>query len=130
MYFPNREELSFRVVLAFPNASIIGFVARICSSVSLMPLLVPTSDCVSVSFDTASRVKVVYLSPSGTSRIIDRSKVSHNVFGRDGLSSSTVGVASVSATDGGRIAGGDYLSPLTIMVWLRPGSPDVPTMQR
>lgn len=45
MYFPNLDELSFLVVLAFPNASMIGFVARICSSVSLIPLLVPTSDC-------------------------------------------------------------------------------------
>lgn len=40
MYFPNRDELSLRVVLAFPKASMIGFVARICSSVSLMPLAV------------------------------------------------------------------------------------------
>lgn len=40
MYFPNREELSFLVVLALPNASMIGFVARICSSTSLIPLAV------------------------------------------------------------------------------------------
>lgn len=39
MYFPNRDELSFRVVFALPNASMIGFVARICCSVSLIPLL-------------------------------------------------------------------------------------------
>jgi hypothetical protein len=37
MYLPNREELSFLVVLAFPNASMIGLLARICRSVSLMP---------------------------------------------------------------------------------------------
>src|SRR3954447_26652051 len=36
MYFPKREELSFLVVLALPNASMIGFVARIASSVLLM----------------------------------------------------------------------------------------------
>lgn len=35
MYFPNRDELSLRVVLAFPNASRIGLVARICRSISL-----------------------------------------------------------------------------------------------
>lgn len=29
MYFPNRELLSFRVVFAFPNASMIGLLARI-----------------------------------------------------------------------------------------------------
>ena len=37
-YFPNRDELSFRVVLALPKASMMGLVARICCSVSLMPL--------------------------------------------------------------------------------------------
>jgi hypothetical protein len=37
MYFPNRELLSFRVVLAFPNASMIGLLAKICRSVSLIP---------------------------------------------------------------------------------------------
>lgn len=37
MYFPKRDELSLRVVLALPKASMIGFVARICSSVSLIP---------------------------------------------------------------------------------------------
>lgn len=43
MYFPNREELSFLVVLAFPNASMMGFVANICSSVWLIPPgVVPT----------------------------------------------------------------------------------------
>jgi len=35
MYFPKREELSFRVVLAFPKASRAGFVASICRSTSL-----------------------------------------------------------------------------------------------
>lgn len=35
IYLPNRDELSFRVVLALPNASRIGFVARICRSISL-----------------------------------------------------------------------------------------------
>lgn len=40
MYFPKREELSFLVVLALPKASMMGFVARICSSVSLIPLAV------------------------------------------------------------------------------------------
>lgn len=35
MYFPNRELLSFLVVLALPNASMIGLLARICLSVSL-----------------------------------------------------------------------------------------------
>jgi hypothetical protein len=35
IYFPNREELSFRVVLAFPNASRMGFVASIWRSISL-----------------------------------------------------------------------------------------------
>jgi len=43
MYLPNRDELSLRVVLALPNASMIGLVAKICSSTSLMPLDV---DCV------------------------------------------------------------------------------------
>src|SRR6266480_6693180 len=33
IYLPKREELSFRVVFALPKASMIGFVARICSSV-------------------------------------------------------------------------------------------------
>lgn len=37
MYLPNRDELSFRVVFAFPNASMIGLLARICLSTSLMP---------------------------------------------------------------------------------------------
>jgi hypothetical protein len=44
MYFPNRDELSFRVVFALPNASMIGFVARICSSVSLIPLAPAETD--------------------------------------------------------------------------------------
>jgi len=35
MYFPKRDELSLRVVFAFPNASSIGLVARICLSISL-----------------------------------------------------------------------------------------------
>src|SRR5579872_6952103 len=35
MYFPNRDELSFRVVLALPKASKAGLVARICLSTSL-----------------------------------------------------------------------------------------------
>lgn len=35
IYLPNREELSFRVVFAFPKASRIGLVARICCSISL-----------------------------------------------------------------------------------------------
>lgn len=39
MYLPNLDELSFRVVLAFPKASMIGLVARICRSVSDMPSL-------------------------------------------------------------------------------------------
>ncbi len=34
MYFPNREELSFRTVLAFPNASRIGLASRILTSIS------------------------------------------------------------------------------------------------
>lgn len=38
MYFPKREELSFLVVFALPKASMIGLVAKICSSVSLIPL--------------------------------------------------------------------------------------------
>jgi len=37
MYFPNRDELSFLVVLAFPNASMMGLLAKICLSVSLIP---------------------------------------------------------------------------------------------
>lgn len=32
---PNRDELSLRVVLALPNASRMGLVARICRSTSL-----------------------------------------------------------------------------------------------
>jgi len=35
MYFPKRDELSFLVVLALPNASRTGLVARICLSTSL-----------------------------------------------------------------------------------------------
>lgn len=35
MYLPKRELLSFRVVFALPNASMIGLLARICRSVSL-----------------------------------------------------------------------------------------------
>jgi hypothetical protein len=35
MYFPKRELLSFLVVLALPNASMIGLLAKICLSVSL-----------------------------------------------------------------------------------------------
>jgi hypothetical protein len=35
MYLPKREELSFRVVFALPNASRMGLVARICFSISL-----------------------------------------------------------------------------------------------
>ena len=35
MYFPNRDELSLRVVLALPKASRTGLVARICLSTSL-----------------------------------------------------------------------------------------------
>ena len=37
MYLPNREELSFLVVLALPKASMIGLLARICLSTSLIP---------------------------------------------------------------------------------------------
>jgi hypothetical protein len=40
MYFPKRDELSLRVVLALPNASMIGLVARICSSTSDIPAAV------------------------------------------------------------------------------------------
>lgn len=40
MYLPNRDELSLRVVLALPNASMIGLVARICSSTSDIPAAV------------------------------------------------------------------------------------------
>lgn len=39
MYLPKRDELSFLVVFAFPNASMMGFVARIWRSVSDMPSL-------------------------------------------------------------------------------------------
>ena len=35
IYFPNRDELSLRVVLALPKASRAGLVARICLSTSL-----------------------------------------------------------------------------------------------
>lgn len=35
MYLPNRDELSFLVVFAFPKASRTGFVAKICLSTSL-----------------------------------------------------------------------------------------------
>jgi hypothetical protein len=35
MYFPNRDELSLRVVFALPKASRMGFVARIWRSISL-----------------------------------------------------------------------------------------------
>lgn len=35
IYLPKREELSFRVVFALPNASRMGLVARICFSISL-----------------------------------------------------------------------------------------------
>lgn len=35
IYFPNRDELSLRVVLALPNASKAGLVAKICLSTSL-----------------------------------------------------------------------------------------------
>src|SRR5277367_2659346 len=43
MYFPNREELSFLVVFALPKASMMGLVAKICSSVWLIPPgVVPT----------------------------------------------------------------------------------------
>ena len=37
MYFPNLELLSFLVVFAFPKASMMGLVASICRSTSLMP---------------------------------------------------------------------------------------------
>lgn len=37
IYFPNLELLSFLVVLALPKASMIGFVAKICSSTSVIP---------------------------------------------------------------------------------------------
>ena len=33
MNFPNREELSFLMVLAFPNASKIGLASKICCSI-------------------------------------------------------------------------------------------------
>src|ERR1700722_414680 len=35
IYLPKRDELSFRVVFAFPKASSMGLVARICRSISL-----------------------------------------------------------------------------------------------
>jgi hypothetical protein len=35
MYLPKRDELSFLVVLALPKASKMGFVAKICRSISL-----------------------------------------------------------------------------------------------
>ena len=45
MYLPKRELLSFLVVFAFPKASMIGLLAKICLSVSLRfsdsPLLSP-----------------------------------------------------------------------------------------
>lgn len=41
MYLPKREELSLRVVLALPKASMMGLVARICSSVSLIESILP-----------------------------------------------------------------------------------------
>lgn len=37
MYLPKRELLSLRVVLALPKASIMGLLARIWRSISLMP---------------------------------------------------------------------------------------------
>lgn len=37
MYLPKRELLSLRVVLALPKASMIGLLARIWRSISLMP---------------------------------------------------------------------------------------------
>lgn len=43
MYFPKRDELSFLVVFAFPKASMIGFVASICLSTSLIPASSPES---------------------------------------------------------------------------------------
>lgn len=35
IYFPKRDELSFRVVFALPKDSSMGLVARICRSISL-----------------------------------------------------------------------------------------------
>ena len=33
IYFPNRDELSFRIVLAFPNASKMGLDCKTCCSI-------------------------------------------------------------------------------------------------
>jgi len=64
MYFPNLEELSFRVVLALPKDSRMGFVANICFSISL------ASSGLSLSLDfafvfsvglTDARYRMMYL---------------------------------------------------------------------
>ena len=39
MNFPKRDELSFRIVLAFPKDSKIGFDCRICDSIPSLLLL-------------------------------------------------------------------------------------------
>jgi hypothetical protein len=57
MYFPKREELSFRVVLALPKDSRMGLVAKICLSTSLAS----SSDFALVRFSESELTEAKYL---------------------------------------------------------------------
>lgn len=68
MYLPKRELLSLRVVFALPNASMIGLLARIWRSISLMPSSSPPGSkrrrSVGVSLDelmTDAKYRRMYL---------------------------------------------------------------------
>ena len=72
MYFPNRDELSFLVVLAFPNASMIGLLAKICLSTSLIPSSSPLA--------SRRRLPVLRLAGSSTEAKYRRMNLAETVF--------------------------------------------------
>ncbi|OMH83582.1 hypothetical protein AX774_g2910 [Zancudomyces culisetae] len=73
-YFPNLDELSFLVVLAFPNDSNIGFVANIICSVLLIslpdPLTSPPSSCAVAKYLIIYFALTVFPAPDSPDTII------------------------------------------------------------
>ena len=60
-YLPKRDELSFRVVLALPKASMTGLVARIARSVSLMTCDPGRLEDILSGSSTVAKYRMIYL---------------------------------------------------------------------
>ena len=71
MYLPKRDELSFRVVLALPIASITGFEARILASICVSPSSVPGAPQTVARYRIANLALTVLPAPDSPDTMID-----------------------------------------------------------